>query len=459
MSLHHVSASQVDLFRRCPRLWFYERVLDKRRPASPAMLGGKEIHTKIETWVQTGELPAADDPHFGLVVGASQIIVRHPRLRVELEFKIETYKGGPDWVGFIDLFDPDAVPVKITDHKTISDLRYIKTPEEIRTNVQMISYAKWAIDEFKQDSAAVGHLYYRTRGKAKVIEGPIEVVDRQHVEEQWGDFLGTVREMVAVSEADNRDPMEVPPNTESCGMYGGCYFRQDCGLFPSLFQIKSSPKKENQNMATLSEKLAAKNGTPVVATDTCPRCLGNKLIDVDGIKKICTDCKGSGVFSGASLIPPDAPPRTDQPGDPTAEEAGAKKKKSKKKDPEIVIKVEGADGVMRPIEEAAPPAPISTRKTPKKAPTIYVDCYPLKGEDRPVPFEEWLAPIQQAIAETNNVPDYGMIPYTAKAVLAAAIQMSLDTLPEILYVKQSHRASDVFLEVVAPYSKKLVQRA
>jgi len=447
VSLHHVSASQVDLFVRCPRLWFYERVLDQRRPPSAAMTVGKDIHARLEHWERTGELPAADDPHLELVTQAAEIIHRHPGLLIEQEFTIATYDGGPGWTGFIDLYDPEAVPERILDHKTISDLRYMKTPEEIRDNLQMLSYAKWAMETRGIGVVAVGHIYYRTRGKPKVIAGPVEVVDKEHVLEKWAGYMTTVREMDAIHTAAGRDVMAISPNTASCGMYGGCFFRQDCGLFPSLFQIQSKKDKETC-MENLSQLLARKNG----AAEVCANCAGAKMVTVEGVKDICPTCHGSGKPTATvGSVPPDAPPRTDQPNDPPAEEP---KKRGRKPKAVVAAPTPAAADTTEPVAAAVP----TGRKVPKVPPTIYVDCYPIKGESRPVPFEDWLAPIQEAVAEANNVADYGLVSYTSKALLATAIQMSLDTLPECIFVKSSYRASEIFLEVVAPHARKITQR-
>lgn len=237
VDLIRVSASQVETFRSCPRKWFNGSVLKERAPQSPSQARGEEVHAQIEPYLLTGQIDAAS-PHAPLVEVARQFLPAPGKgLLVEHEFRMPTFEGGPEFLGYIDLADPRGSVLRIYDHKTTSDFRYAKTPAELCESVQMMAYAQWGfsvLETFgidKADVVEVAHVYLRTRGKPKA-HFVSTVVSREHVEGQWQKILATVREMQGWAQKHPKTADDLPPNTDACGMYGGCYYRPKCGFLP-----------------------------------------------------------------------------------------------------------------------------------------------------------------------------------------------------------------------------------
>src|SRR5688572_23078043 len=64
--LEYVSPSQLDAYRRCPRIWYYQQILGDREPSKPFFLKGDGIHKAIEIYSRTGEvLPEVTVPGKG----------------------------------------------------------------------------------------------------------------------------------------------------------------------------------------------------------------------------------------------------------------------------------------------------------------------------------------------------------------------------------------------------------
>lgn len=55
--LEVISATQIELFRKCPRLWYDRYVLKNKQEPTPQMLEGLEVHQAIEAFLKTGEKP------------------------------------------------------------------------------------------------------------------------------------------------------------------------------------------------------------------------------------------------------------------------------------------------------------------------------------------------------------------------------------------------------------------
>lgn len=540
--IEHVSASQVDLYRRCPRLWYFQYVVGKKPPPSPAMQRGTDIHARMETWAKTGKLPPKDDPWHDLasagvaMLGVEWSPERAALFRVEHQIELPTFEddgvAGPKWVGFIDLLDLHDDLFRVRDYKTISDFRYVKTPEEIRDNLQLNVYAKYVLSAYSVESVPVGHLYLRTKPPARAHEPPPQILHRDHVERRWEEYLTDVREMSAL--ARQAPPaLEVECDTSHCNDYGGCFFRADCGVIPSLF----TTTRKGPVMSDFADKLRKRSlrvvepppaaleapevkeppttaPEPVVEvaprkkTTTCPECLGKKYVPSgnEGGFLLCKKCNATGVVApngiskhaapaptpasevGAAIIPPDAPSRSELDAAPPEPEKKTRRRKvtatepteqapkpslppppmgpHTKPDEKAEAKVEAK------VEAKAPPAPApatttaiesterkTTRKRPATSPVLYIDTICTKGNaPRATPLEVWMSPIVEAVSDALGLPDYGMdFANKANGALMAAIQESLDTLPEHIFVKSSYRGASVFLEAVIPHAKEVYQ--
>lgn len=293
--LYSVSPSQVSTYRQCPRLWFWASVLNDRGLSSRANVRGDAVHKALEHYMSTGEIwPTVEllAPYLPPVNGAPatevfqtleyiQVAIDHlppiaidpywatlPEghgVMVEQAGEMGTYEAGPAWVQYIDLVIAQPGDVgEILDYKTRSDFRYNKTPAELAHDVQLMSNARWLFLSSDYKEIRLKHLNLLTRGKVKCVP-TFTTVTRDQVEEIWQQTLATVREMeqwaAIASEAD-----KLPPNTESCNMYGGCRKKSACGFDKPVTLRRLSAMSSEPNPLLLS--LLAGKGIPAALPTT-----------------------------------------------------------------------------------------------------------------------------------------------------------------------------------------------
>lgn len=439
----HTSASQAKNWLQCPRIWYADKVLKIKKPTTEAMLRGTAIHEAIEHYLLTGEVldcewaeyVEAAREHLDPLVKAAdtQFVVEGKMLR-------ETFFGGPKWLGYKDLeivqHNPHAeVSVRILDYKSTSDRKYAKTPAELSEDLQLNSYAKQTFDDRPNlKTIRLGHLYLLTKNKKKIGWTVWTEVDREQVEKVWARTLNVVREImdtVKVMGLSGDKFEDLTPNTDSCGMYGGCFFRNRCGIGGAKvnFSVESLLRKKptGEKMPSLSEKLKAKTNGAKFAVD----------IPFE-----------PATMAQLSIVPPDAPPRNEFP----PEEAEAKPTKAAKPKKGSTLNLD---------EFKTPEAPVEV-KTPaalgRKKLVLLEGCVPLKG-----PYKEytlladWVAPLMQAVADDHGVADYRLIQFTSRAALATKIRENVASVPEVLVIGGFEAGASEAMEVLTPHATMVIR--
>jgi hypothetical protein len=273
-------------------------VLKDREPSKPFQLRGEAIHKAIEIFLQTGEvLPTVSLPDplnpgqmvehttFEFVQVALPYLPKPATHEFWKQFPKDssgqpsamllleqdgslgpdfTWEGGPSVVQYIDNVAALPKTCKIQDYKTTSDFRYAKTPEELQKNTQLCWNAKYIFSISDYDEIEVEHLYLLTKSKPKAKPVTTKVT-RAQVEEVWARDLALMREMAAWAEMAPSTADPLPPNTESCDMYGGCFYRKKCGFDVSTigFKPRIDPMSEPQKNNLLAEIInAAKKAAP-----------------------------------------------------------------------------------------------------------------------------------------------------------------------------------------------------
>lgn len=283
---------------------------------------------------------------------ALQLLPPDPKSRIMREhgIRMPTYPGGPTMVGYIDLAIPTGVgwpallvppnEAIVGDYKTLSDFRYMKTPEELANSVQMMTYAKWAVSpsglflppEGSQDLSPIPpetgtvrllHLYARTKApySRSSIRHESAIVGTQQIEDFWGKTLDTVREMEQVAKCGSSDDVEAGGALNGhCEAYGGCHYRDKCGIskessIKTLFNIsKKPPVQEDQSnmsgssiLAKIQAARAAAQGQapatqPVAAnssTATPPTPVGSNVSESQGSNVVVESAPGGTVVNSA----------------------------------------------------------------------------------------------------------------------------------------------------------------
>ena len=273
--IQHVSASQFKTFSRCKRKWFIEKCTDAPRPEpSKAMVLGTAVHAVLEEYLRDGVVPD-EETRAGRIAASGLHLLPEGVLEIETEIKLQDIE--PPLVGFIDVLDlTEPWCPTVIDHKTTSSWDWAKTEEELRCDPQMISYARYALDECAAaDAVEVCHIQYKTKG-APEARRVSALLDREHVDEQWEKLRQLATEIKATSLFDEVE--EVEPNLSACGDFGGCPYADTCAAFgdsPSPFAgietIETEKEDEMTRLEELLQRRKAKKAPPILSQDAAPR--------------------------------------------------------------------------------------------------------------------------------------------------------------------------------------------
>lgn len=253
----HASPSQLALFGLCNLRWYFERILKFRTPEAAHLTLGKDVHAAIERYLLTGVAP---DPktRIGQIATPGLVFLpqrAHPEA-VERKFAIYA----PQWpvlvVGIADLLQPFAPVPTVTDHKTAKSFRLSAHAqrEALGEDLQGVIYllhlsavlagAPWqgtyADDRgntYRVHSLHLppAHVHLRFQW-VQYSTDPSAPKAREITADVYGTQLhyhaGTITERLhAMVEAANADSeFDVEANPASCGVYGGCPFRNRCAL-------------------------------------------------------------------------------------------------------------------------------------------------------------------------------------------------------------------------------------
>ena len=245
-----LSASQVQTFVDCQRKWSWRYVEGVEDLPSPAAELGRAVHAELEKYLHGGEIDFTTEIGYIAAAGLEHLPKPGtPGLHIEEEFHFEG-PSGHSYLGYKDLEEPGAV----TDHKTTSDLRWQKTPEDLKTDIQATLYA---VDYFRkypeENDVELRWVYYQTRNTRKSAITRLRV----HQEETWKRFLEIERIAETMEVASSKRALELVPNIDHCSAYGGCPHQGRCNLSP--FDKMRSYMEQNKLLAALQAK---KNGTP-----------------------------------------------------------------------------------------------------------------------------------------------------------------------------------------------------
>ena len=308
---NHVSASQIENYQKCPRSWFFKSIQKVHEEQKGHQSLGEAFHLIMEKvpqglgWPSHSDVNASPEDWEKAEAMAKQALPLLPRvdqtslvdltplssyeIKREYGLRMDTYEGGPTMVGYIDLGIPTGIgwpallvpenEAIIADYKTLSDFRYMKTPQELASNVQMMTYAKWALGEDasyikglrgedgkQPEYVRLVHLYARTKAPftRASIRHETALVTAQEINSYWEKTLDTVREMSQVALCGDPDLVDAKGALNGhCEAYGGCAFRDKCGIakqsgIKALFQISKKPSEEQpQIMSSILDKINA----------------------------------------------------------------------------------------------------------------------------------------------------------------------------------------------------------
>jgi hypothetical protein len=436
-------------------LWFAEKV--KKLPTLDRGYGhfGTVLHGVLQRWLEaddTGRHPVTCKPvelyppgwHLarniftraveGFVNPAEQLQIRRlleiaiqqgdlrrwPGRECEVRMDREVIPGVRTWAT-IDVLLPDG----ITDHKSTKNMKWAKSKEGLRGDVQLLFYAKELIErDSTLQELTFTHIYYAKDPNSSVQVKSVPVVlHKSEVEAGWVWIQQLTRDMMAVRGLGPEHPWFDVPGPVSfasaCNAFGGCQFRPICGrqesvktyvervgrikpvtkpqqqttkakmsLFDEMMGTESkAPAAPAKTAAPAAAKVAAKtlaNGKikvhepPPWGIEGCPACQG---VGFSSRGEPCRICVGRSEKEGRA-VPSAYAITTDKDGYMVWE------LKAEEAEPELIEEeiVEVAAPVEEPkrgpgrprkTEAAAAPAPTpSASSNGTGKPTLYIGCMP-----------------------------------------------------------------------------------
>jgi hypothetical protein len=237
-----LSPSAIAKFRSCQRAYAFEYNEGLFVPSSIKQQFGTNVHQQLEGWLRKGTLPAdsAEGRTAAQGIQKGWLPVPDSRLLVEHRFKFRVSPGllvG----GIIDCVAPPGVAgseVLLIDHKTTSDLRWAKKPDELRGDPQALVYAIWAMLEWRVEVVRARWIYYSAsnprNGKRKPqgvlpVEVLLSISDPAFIDVEVPRLLADLEAMKKIR-LEKQGGLRFPPSPESCGLYGGCAHVGRCNL-------------------------------------------------------------------------------------------------------------------------------------------------------------------------------------------------------------------------------------
>ncbi len=230
----------------CLRKWWFTYIAKIKEPPTKAQAEGIALHSSIEDYLLNGKkeelsqlalpgLPIIPEPGPDLKVEwdiAGGALETAPlRVRgvpiagyIDLVHQRGTNKGGSD---ISDTRDPVGT-VEVIDWKTSGNPKYIKSPKEMASTLQMTAYGKWATTVWPDTEwVRLSHGYFITKGKNTPKKVSLRV-HRDQIDQRWKHIDKLAGYLIDVAKETNPD--KVPGNARACEAYRGCFHRDHCSF-------------------------------------------------------------------------------------------------------------------------------------------------------------------------------------------------------------------------------------
>jgi len=492
------------------------------------------VHALLEAWLLGGPEPK-DAPMQQVTPNLSTnaanlaaqravpLLQRHPQTLVEHYIQFPVWEGGPTMVGYIDQLEPpicgpNGITVGVEDHKTASNYRYCKTPDELATNIQLITYAYWVFrfphlttllpvppspdyDSWLRlydegaDWVKLSHTYIRTTGvpHAQRVD---KLVDWPMVAKEWALIEQDVRDMVSLA-ASLPEGFETLPNETvrqeaitnwllqnvdgepgRCHKYRGCQFKPMCPeaitgtkgadnleMAKVFAAIKGDDTMSNVQEDALAARLRERMGVKTVAATPTPTAAPPAPPVAPAAPELPT-------AEVTGVLPPDAPSRVSEPGQAEvperheeAQAAPAKKTRAKRTSSPATAP-EAA-----PATNTPPEATGDSSGQPEgfdvpavgfgPAGAIFINCRPIIGMSPPVDclaWERWVAEQLEGLHAELKVLDYKLVEFgKGPGALAAWLRKNLSSAPPVCVVNSMHPEAQQFLAIALPKAQLVVK--
>ncbi len=474
-----LSATQIKTADECARKWAFKYLSGLEDPGSTSTELGKDCHTGWEWWLKEGVAPEVSGPEIAsvrakgedpisieLIKGGEYEYARRvasivtsgiaklpaPKshnLKVEGEFHFTDH--GVAYRGFKDLtWWTDDSRLILHDHKTTSALKWAKTQEQLRTDVQLNLYAQsefqtWDVNEIE------ANWHYTTTDKTPTTRPVHLTVYRDAVDEQCASIAERAKTLLKYYDT-RPDPNDLPPPKDLaiCDQYRGCPYKKSkqCKISAvdrvrAAFryqQLKGNPMNffDRKKQAD-----AAKAGTPAPTQAPAPAPVAPQQVaqtTTPGTQTLLrVKLQAPPPSPGAQgVVPPEAASAPAPAAQETAVQGepvsfagpapAAKKSPGRSKKDKDAIAAGQAMGLKNETPERIQAASGVVYEIASGGFTLYVNCAP---EGVPVTrLDELLAPLAKQVEETMGVADYRLVDYgKGKDALVYALKASLEQEP------------------------------
>lgn len=245
-----LSASQLETAELCLRKWKFKSDLRLPEVKKDSTQFGNVLHAAAERYL-LGANPAdlwppgwnicpdtkqpitpADSALVQVLVTEalkSGVLERRPSATVEEMFEVEI-GDGDSLVGKIDYGTED----RVEDHKTSKSKRYFKSAESLKTNLQLLIYAKHKLERLRKlgkvppKFISLAHNQYLRDLNNPLVQRREAEVTPSEIDEHWNtkvmELVQKVRHAKSVA-----NPFELPdPDKGACNAFGGCPYTTIC---------------------------------------------------------------------------------------------------------------------------------------------------------------------------------------------------------------------------------------
>lgn len=264
---HWVSASQESTYDLCHKKWGFEKLDRLPKPPNRYAERGLDVHKVLEKWLEKG-IPVDPDTDAGKIAMPGLKFLPPPGVSlVEHNFWFESDVA--TYVGFWDVLVPrprvyvgNTPIIEVYDHKTTSDLKWVKSFNELREDPQVIIYAISALfslyERWKElcshkPGLCLTWVYYRANPskpgarRSQMYILPDEekelpqlpkgidkecfgVIRMSELEQMYQKFEDTAAELLEHHRQGHKG-QDLPGNVAGCNAYGGCpYLGNPCEL-------------------------------------------------------------------------------------------------------------------------------------------------------------------------------------------------------------------------------------
>jgi hypothetical protein len=247
-TLTAISPSQIEMFHvpasgsssGCNRKWWLNKILGLPLPQHPSAALGEKVHKGQETFLETGDPSAIHPLAKGTLPILEALRARQAGGRVFMERALKRQlRNGLLMNGRIDILDASEHPFLVLDWKTTGNPAYAKTEEELRHNVQMLTYAYEAtvLDielngvPKERHPVEVAHVVIPTKGGTAPFQRRVSL-SLEEIHAGWRRIQNISDDMLAVSKIPS--PEDVTPNLSACSAFGGCAFRERCAALKRI---------------------------------------------------------------------------------------------------------------------------------------------------------------------------------------------------------------------------------